>query len=265
MDFEQIADQLYGLPLDEFVAQRDARAAEARKKKDRNLANQLKALSKPTVSAWGVNQLVRHQRRSIDRLLQIGDEMRQAQQNLDGDRLRDLSSQRRQLLPDLTHELRQLGLSDAAEQEALETLGAAVAEAYLADQVRAGRVTRTLQHTGFGGLAGMLAAAAHQDPAPRLKPAAAPEPTPQPEPALNPEPEPPPTPQRPREKLLKHRLETAQEALHEAQADAQLARERLETARERLQAAKDKLKVAEAVVRHAESERDEIQEQLDDL
>ncbi len=265
VSFEKIAFELYGLPLDEFVAARDQRAAAARKEKDRELANSLKELTKPSVGAWAVNQLMRQQEGLVERLLQVGDRLREAQMKLNGERLRELSAERRRLLTNL----RRLGVSEGAEQEAIETLGAAVAEATVAAEVRAGRITRGLLHSGFGGLEGMLAAGLTAPPA---QPPAEPEPVlmeaePEAKPPQehSPEPEPKTPLVEGRLKLLKHRLETADEALQEAQADRDLARERVDSMRERLQKAREKLKAAEEAVRSAEAERDEIQEQLDDL
>lgn len=170
MSFEKTAFELYGLPLDEFVAARDERVAAARKEKDRELATALKGLAKPSVGAWAVNQLLRRERQLVERVLAVGDGLREAQLQLDGERLRELSAQRRQLMAEVTAELRSLGVSEGAEQEALETLAAAVAEATVGAEVRAGRVTRGLQHSGFGGLEGMLAANMAAERKPEVQP-----------------------------------------------------------------------------------------------
>jgi hypothetical protein len=285
VDLQNIAFELYGLPLDEFVAARDARAAQARKEKDRELATGLKGLAKPTLGAWAVNQLVRRSRPLVERLLRIGDGLREAQRRLDGERLRELSAERRRLTAEVTAELRELGVSEAAEREALDTLAAAVAEEGAAAEVRAGTVTRVLRHSGFGGMEGMLLAAEpaaeevaklepeRPGPEPEAEIQAESEPEPAapsapvvPEPHSDPEaePEPEPLPKVP-EKLLKLRLQRALEAVEEAQLDRESARERVELLRERLQAAREKLKAAESALRTAEAERDDLQEQLDEF
>ena len=277
MDLQSIAFELYGLPLDEFVAARDARAAEARKAKDRELANGLKGLAKPTVGAWAVNQLVRRSGPLVESLLRVGDGLREAQRGLDGERLRELSADRRRVMAEVTAELRELGVSDSAEQEALDTLAAAVAEESAAREVRAGTVTRVLRHSGFGGMEGMLLALSAEaaepeveapeakpevEPEPEVAPVKEPEAEPQPEPETKLEPEPEPGPKF-TEKLLRRRLERATEAVEEAQIDRESARERVDSLRERLQAAREKLKAADETLRAAEAERDELQEQLD--
>ncbi|MEA2287422.1 MAG: hypothetical protein QOJ21_3465, partial [Solirubrobacteraceae bacterium] len=55
------SDELYGLPLDAFVPERDALAKELRSDGRREEAAEVKALRKPSVAAWGVNQAVRSQ------------------------------------------------------------------------------------------------------------------------------------------------------------------------------------------------------------
>ena len=55
------ADALYGLPLDAFVAERDALAKRLRTDGRGGDADEVKALRKPSVAAWAVNQVVRSQ------------------------------------------------------------------------------------------------------------------------------------------------------------------------------------------------------------
>ncbi len=58
---EEIADELYGLPPEEFTAARDARAC-ALRASDRALADAVCALRRPTTAAWLVDLLVRERR-----------------------------------------------------------------------------------------------------------------------------------------------------------------------------------------------------------
>jgi len=147
---------LYGLPLHEFVAARDA---EAKRTKDKSL----KALRKPTVAAWLVNQLVRHAPKTIEGLLDLGDLMRKAQKHLDAEQMREFNQQRRQLLESLAREGRALGrklgqnVSDAVEQEVIATLSAALADQEVAAKVREGNLTESLHFAGFGDLASIVA------------------------------------------------------------------------------------------------------------
>src|ERR1700727_3143175 len=73
------SDQLYGLPLDQFVAERGALVNALRADGDRGQAAEVAALRKPSVAAWAVNQLVRTQRRAVDDLFAAGDTLRDVQ------------------------------------------------------------------------------------------------------------------------------------------------------------------------------------------
>src|SRR4051812_33628770 len=81
----EVVDELYGAPLDEFTSLRDARAKELRKS-NRDAADAIKKLRKPSVSAWAVNQLPRGARDDLDSLLAAGEALRQAQLGGGGDR-----------------------------------------------------------------------------------------------------------------------------------------------------------------------------------
>lgn len=72
-------DRLYGLPLEEFVGERTAAVRAARKAGDREGADMLAKLRKPTLAAWAVNQLCRSRRRDVDLLLDAGHRLVAAQ------------------------------------------------------------------------------------------------------------------------------------------------------------------------------------------
>ena len=83
-DLLDIADELYGLPLADFTPARDAKAKEL---KGTDLAAPVKALKKPTMAAWVVNMLVRHETEQVDQVLAVGAALRDAAQSLDGKEL----------------------------------------------------------------------------------------------------------------------------------------------------------------------------------
>ena len=70
--------ELYGLPLGEFTAARNALAGRLRKAGDRDGAAAVQALVKPTPAAWAVNQLLRRERTAFDALLAAGERARAA-------------------------------------------------------------------------------------------------------------------------------------------------------------------------------------------
>ena len=80
MDLETERTRLYGLPLEQFTAQRNALARELRADGRRQEAAAVAALPKPTLAAWVVNILARTQRREIDLLLDSGKRLYDAQQ-----------------------------------------------------------------------------------------------------------------------------------------------------------------------------------------
>src|SRR5919108_2537672 len=82
MSVDDEIDRLYGLPLDEFTAERNALAGKVRKAGQREEADRVKALPKPSVSAWVVNQLARQERMQIRSLLTAGERLRKAQEEL---------------------------------------------------------------------------------------------------------------------------------------------------------------------------------------
>lgn len=77
---EDAVDALYGLPLDEFTPRRDELVKELRSGGKRDEAAWVKALRKPSATAWLVNQLARTQRKDAGRVLDSSDALRAAQE-----------------------------------------------------------------------------------------------------------------------------------------------------------------------------------------
>jgi hypothetical protein len=156
MDLISVAGELYGLPPDQFTSGRDARAAEAKSAGDRDLANSIKKLRRPTNSAWLANLLTRSRAREIAQLLDLGTAMRQAQNNLAADEMRGLSEQRRKLVTALAAEAKKLAAdlgqrtNDSTIEELEATLEAALADPEASESLRSGRLTVALRYSGFG-------------------------------------------------------------------------------------------------------------------
>jgi hypothetical protein len=72
-------DSLFQLPLGEFTAARNAMAAKLKKAGHGEESSRVKSLSKPSISAWTVNQLFWRHRKAYDRLMQSGAQFREAQ------------------------------------------------------------------------------------------------------------------------------------------------------------------------------------------
>jgi hypothetical protein len=68
-------ERLYALPLDEFTRERDELAKRLRADGDRDAAAAVKALKKPSVAAWAVNQVRRDRPEDMRRLLDVTEEL----------------------------------------------------------------------------------------------------------------------------------------------------------------------------------------------
>jgi hypothetical protein len=156
MSLGEVAADLYRLAPAEFVAARDARAGAAKESGDRDMAAAITALRKPTVAAWAVNTLVRAAPREVDALLRLGAELRTAQRQLSGARLRELTRQRRQVVDALAERAGEVAagqgrpVSEAVLRQVSETLTAALADSDIAEQVRAGTLATAQTYAGFG-------------------------------------------------------------------------------------------------------------------
>jgi len=156
VDLDSAARDLYALTPGEFTARRDALTREARDAGDKDLARQVNGLRKPAVAAWLVNQLATEGVAELQQLLDVGAQLRDAQADLAGRRMQELSRQRHQLVRSLTRTAGQIAAdrgqpaTAAVVQQVSETLGAAVADPQAAAAVSSGRLTRPLAYAGLG-------------------------------------------------------------------------------------------------------------------
>lgn len=155
MTLEEVARELYGLPLQEFTRTRNALAKQMRSSGDRGLAKEVGSLAKPTTAAWLVNQLVRRHGDDVDRVLSLGAQLREAQANLEGDDLKALDRERRKLTAAVTRQARALGaelgqkVSDHVAAAVEQSLRAAMADARGAAALSSGMLTDTFAATGL--------------------------------------------------------------------------------------------------------------------
>lgn len=157
---DKAADELYGLPPGEFTNARDELAKRLRKD-DREAANEVKALRKPTVAAWALNQLARERRKDLDELLAAGDKLQSAQEKLlaGGDRaaFQKAAATERELVAKLAAEAVSLTRAGGErpgaglEEKVAATLHAAALDEETADQLRAGRLVREREAIGGFG------------------------------------------------------------------------------------------------------------------
>lgn len=174
-----IANGLYALPFDEFMAARTA-AAKAAADSGPGLPAAVRALPKPSVAAWAVNMLASHQPDVLVQLADLGERMRAAQSSLDAAALRELGRERRTLLAaavDTAHSLaeekgRSISATIASDVE--RTLRALTADEGAALAVQSGRLLQALSADGVdtvdleGAVAVPEAVPAHRPPPPSM-------------------------------------------------------------------------------------------------
>ena len=118
---EVAAEELYALPPGEFTRARDERMKLLRADGEREAATAVKALRKPTVAAWALNQLSRSRRKELEALLSAGEGLRAAQEELlaGGDRagFQEAAARERDLVAKLAAEATALA-SEAGERGA---------------------------------------------------------------------------------------------------------------------------------------------------
>lgn len=147
----EIADELYTLAPADFTPARDAKAKELR---GTDLAARVKALKKPSLAAWVVNLLVRHETEQVEQVLAVGAALREAQASMSGDELRALTRQRRQLTAAVTTRARALSrehgqkVTDAVAEQVEATLTASMVDEDCATAVRSGLLVTALLATG---------------------------------------------------------------------------------------------------------------------
>jgi hypothetical protein len=178
-------DELYGLPQEQFVPERDALARRLRQEGDREGAARLKGLRKPTVAAWAVNQIIRTQRAAGRELAAAGEAVRGAQEAVlrgqgSAAELREASERERAAVDALTMAARGLlsqgggTLSDSVIESVRETLHAATTgDEETRTAVLSGRLDRERKAAGLGGGFDLAAAGAPTRPTRRRRPAPA--------------------------------------------------------------------------------------------
>lgn len=151
-----IAEELYALTPADFTGTRNEWAKQTKADGDPELAKRVTALRKPSMSAWVVNMLMRHQGDQMTQVLDLGASLRQAQADLDGDALRELARQRRQLTKAVTQQGRQLArdlghkLTESVADQVQGTLHAAMVDEGAAAAVRSGLLVSAIESTGVG-------------------------------------------------------------------------------------------------------------------
>jgi len=167
-NLEDQVDALFKLPLAEFIGARNDLASQLKRAGRADEANQVKALAKPSVSAWVVNQLYSYHRQDFDELLAAGRRVGEAQASRTSAHtagMREALEARREALRRLSESATELmrGAGHNPTPDTLHrittTLEAVSAYASLPDGPTPGRLSRDLDPPGFESLASLMAGA----------------------------------------------------------------------------------------------------------
>ena len=177
---EDDINELFKAPLTEFITARKALAARLKKNGSASEAEGVKALAKPSISAWTVNQLYWKHREEFDELIATAQRLRKAQTSGKMLNMREALDARREALSRLS-DLASAILRDAGNNPSLDTLRristtleALSAFASQADGPTPGRLTHDIDPPGFDSFASFTSSAGTKTRAaetPRVSPA----------------------------------------------------------------------------------------------
>jgi hypothetical protein len=169
----QELDRLYELPLGEFTAARDDAAKRLRADGERELADEVKRLRKPTLPVWLANRLARERALDVKRLVKAGKALAESQGGGSAEEFAEARREEQHALERLGEAARELagreGAGAPAVERAVQTLRAASVTEEGRELLERGRLTEELEPPGFDALMGMapLKQAERKKPAPR--------------------------------------------------------------------------------------------------
>jgi hypothetical protein len=250
-DLEGELDRLYQLPLNEFTSARDELVKRLRTEGERERAQEIKTLRKPTAAVWLVNQLAHERPLDVQRLLKAGESLTKIQASAAAGKSSQTFSEARRAeehaLEQLAKAAREIvereSIGSSVLAKATETLRAASLTAEGRELLRRGRLTEELQPPGFEALTGMEGLA--QKPTPAKKKAPRGDDRAQKRQALK----------QARERIRQLRAEerelataarSAAQAAERAEAEAEAARSRATEAEAKARAVSDRRQAAEA-------------------
>lgn len=154
----EVARRLYGRPLTEFIAARDAEARALKGGSDRALAGRVKQLRKPAAGVHLVNRLVRDDAALVAEVDDLGHRLRSAQAQSDARQLRALDQERRSLVNRAVEAAAALAARDGVQateaslRDVEQTVWAAIVDLGAFTTVQAGMLVRPLSPGGFGAV-----------------------------------------------------------------------------------------------------------------
>jgi hypothetical protein len=160
-------DPLFAVPPEKFVAARNELVSKLQASGNRSAASQLKALARPSVAVWTINQLSRRHPEKVAALLEMGKRLRESQKRglrggpTSADELRASAHAERQALRDLVKAAGNI-LADAGRADSSALLGRiestlhaiATGSGGFDEVLRAGRLTQEVEPEGFPSAGG---------------------------------------------------------------------------------------------------------------
>ena len=151
MSLDDRVSELYRLPLEEFTAARDTLSKQLRGDGDKEAAARVKALKKPNIAAWALNQLAHRHPDELEELFEVTSRVRDAQRKVMSGRKADLraaTDERNAVVGRLTklaQEILEEGGHGAAGQTMsaiADSLVAVASDEQGAEALRGGRLSR---------------------------------------------------------------------------------------------------------------------------
>jgi hypothetical protein len=147
---EDRIQELYSLPLEDFTSGRNELADELKAEDDKDGAAQVRALKKPSVAAWAVNQVARRYADDVSELASLRESLRSPGS---AKNMRAASNRRHQLISDLVEKAQGI-LEEAGNAASSQTLAKVSSTLYGAtdeqwDALESGTITRELEASGF--------------------------------------------------------------------------------------------------------------------
>ena len=158
---EEELERLYLQPPERFTQTRDDLARSLRERGEREAAEAIKKLRKPSQAAWLVNQLALRYGGEVEELLAVGGRLRDLEDAMlagdeDAAALRKAAADERAAIAALIDSARSIAssegrkLSPATLDRVAETLQAASADTELAERVRSGRLDKEARSATLG-------------------------------------------------------------------------------------------------------------------
>jgi hypothetical protein len=238
-------DELFHGPLEEFTPARNGLAKSLRSDGDAEAAGWVKGLKKPSRAAWLVNQLAVRKSEDVRRLLEVGKELRAAQEEMlagsaDREKLREAGAGEREAIDSLVGTAEAIGREHGVSSQILdrvgETLQAATSDPEVAEAIEKGWLTREQRASGIG----LVGAATPKAPASGRKKG---------------------------EREAAERRTRQQQAKRRKEAERKLAsaEKRLEREQAKLERARDAVSDAEQAVHDAELDANAARRALDEI